>query len=320
MDVFFAAPAAPALRTEEKTRRSGSGLGTNWSWGPMDSTQIGLLATGERSTAFLTVLYPRLKTEAAPVFTTIANGQGIMIRHAGGVDYVFAGREKVAFKDERVDFEGTVGVAQLRGAKPALFLGAEGRLAAGGQTITSDKASAAAGANLLDGGDFESGKLALPLAAPYADTELSVADGDPLKTTRHEGRHCLALKMKGATGYVGYTQNLYVDSTRVYRIKARYACPTNMMVSIGGYASDGKGANLPDGKGGVWQWGIGGRGAPGAWQETECTVGPAGAGATYTWPTNALSTGLGIWLSGQPADTAYLDDLSFEPAAKPASN
>ena len=44
------------------------------------------------------------------------------------MDYVFAGREPIKFKDENVDFEGTVGVAQLRGAKPALFLGAGGRI------------------------------------------------------------------------------------------------------------------------------------------------------------------------------------------------
>jgi hypothetical protein len=136
MEIFFAAPAAPALTTETKTRRSGSGLFPDWHWGPMESTQIGLLAAVAPGTNCLAVLYPHLKTEASPAFESIANGRGVRIRHPAGVDYVFAGRERIAFKDDKVDFEGTVGVVQFRGAKPALFLGDSGRLSAGGQTIT----------------------------------------------------------------------------------------------------------------------------------------------------------------------------------------
>jgi hypothetical protein len=105
----------------------------------MDSTQIGLLASVESGKGFLAVLYPRLKTEAAPTFKSVADGHGVQIRHPSGLDYVFAGREKISFKDQNVDFEGTVGVAQLRGGKPNLFLRGPGRLAAGGQTISSDK-------------------------------------------------------------------------------------------------------------------------------------------------------------------------------------
>jgi hypothetical protein len=139
MDVFFASPATPSLKTADKTLRSGCGMHTNWTSGAMDSTQTALQATTENGTRFLTVLFPRLKTEAAPAFTSVADGKGVQIRYATGMDYVFASREPIKFKDENVDFEGTVGVAQLRGAKPSLFLGAAGRLTAGGQTITSDK-------------------------------------------------------------------------------------------------------------------------------------------------------------------------------------
>jgi hypothetical protein len=143
MDIFFAAPTAFRLKTETKTRRSGSGLYTNWTWSGMDSTQMGLLASTNSGSNFLAVLYPRLKTETAPTFRTVADGKGVQIRHATGTDYVFAGRTPFTYKDESVDFEGTVGVAQLRNQKPALFLGAAGRLTAGGETVTSNMTAVA---------------------------------------------------------------------------------------------------------------------------------------------------------------------------------
>jgi hypothetical protein len=91
-------------------------------------TQQGLCVQVPREHSLLAILYPRLRTEKAPIITPLAGGKGARIESATGVDYVFLGRESFTFAEGDVSFEGTTGVIQIRGKKAFLSLGATGRL------------------------------------------------------------------------------------------------------------------------------------------------------------------------------------------------
>ncbi len=68
-----------------------------------------------------TVLYPRLKTEKPPRVTPLAEGRGVKVVTPAGTDYVFLNPEPVAFNEDGVAFEGTVGLVKLRDGKPTVF-------------------------------------------------------------------------------------------------------------------------------------------------------------------------------------------------------
>src|ERR1051325_6001502 len=89
MDIFFALPAQVPLKTEEITRKVGCGMNPEGNPVPMSSTQIGLIASCEKTQGFTTALYPRLKTEKPPVFTSLADGKVVKLQSAAGTDYVF---------------------------------------------------------------------------------------------------------------------------------------------------------------------------------------------------------------------------------------
>lgn len=135
MDVFFVSPAQVTLKTEERTRRSGCGLDAQGRAGAMPSTQIGLLVACQQEKLLTAVLYPRMKTEAAPSFTPLAGGKGVMVKSGAGTDYIFLCAAPFSFAEGPVKFSGTVGLAQLRGGKPVLCLPAAGTLEAQGERL-----------------------------------------------------------------------------------------------------------------------------------------------------------------------------------------
>jgi len=143
MDIFFAAPQKLPqklpLTTKTISRRSGSGMRPNWGWGPMTTTQTGVIATLAGSDAITAVLYPRLKTEKPAVFTALAGGKGVKVETAAGTDYVFLHPKRFRFRDGGITFEGTAGMVQKRGGRVVLALGAAGRIAAEGRELRSDK-------------------------------------------------------------------------------------------------------------------------------------------------------------------------------------
>jgi hypothetical protein len=317
LDVRFLQSDAAALATEVKTRRSGSGMFTNWNWGPMDSTQIGLMAKAERSRGFLAVLYPRLKTEPAPAYTPLADGRGVKVQHAAGVDYVFLSATPMTYRDADLAFEGTAGAVLARGAKPQLFLGSGGKLAFRGISMASDRYLPQRGRNLLEGGDFEAGQQHL-FPADRADSKIAVYAGNPASAGTHAGRYCLAVTTTNASGFLAGPGRLYVDKSQTYRVSVAYFTTSAVTVTVGGYAADGKGGNLPDAKGGTWQWSLGLYGPTQTWQTAETTIGPTGSGAAVIWPEQMLSTMLLVWISAPRGAKLYLDDLVFEPLAAAA--
>jgi len=65
------------------------------------------------------ILYPRMKTEKAPVVTTIADGKGAKVVTAAGTDYVFLNPEPFSFEQGKVSFKGKAGVITVRKGKQA---------------------------------------------------------------------------------------------------------------------------------------------------------------------------------------------------------
>lgn len=139
-DVFFATTGAVDLKTELRTRRCNFGIGLDGKEGPTETTQIGLLASPSPNSALTYVLYPRLKSEKPPVFTSLADGKAIRIQSDAGTDYVFISHAPFAFKDEAVSFEGKVGAVRLRGRHLTLNLGEGGTIQAFGESLTATTA------------------------------------------------------------------------------------------------------------------------------------------------------------------------------------
>ncbi len=139
MDIIFTAPKEAPLTTEPKTRTSGSGMATNWNWGPMTTTQIGLIAGMASADGFTVVLYPRLKSAPPPVVTVLAEGKALKITHEAGMDYVFLSREPFTYDEGDIHFEGKAGTVQLRGSEVVVAMGSTGKISARGKSAVSEK-------------------------------------------------------------------------------------------------------------------------------------------------------------------------------------
>lgn len=135
-DVFFATPAGLELKTEEKTRTAGSGYRPNGGEDATPTTQQGLIATAPQNGTMTYVLYPRLKTEKPPVFTSLGDGKVLCIQSDTGTDYVFLSATPFTWKQGTMSFEGKSGAIRFRGKKMVLSLGEAGSIEARGQTLT----------------------------------------------------------------------------------------------------------------------------------------------------------------------------------------
>jgi hypothetical protein len=136
-DVFFLQPNGVTLKTDTKTIKT-AGLNAEGTMGQESTTQSGIIVTVSNGTAFSTVIYPRLKSESAPAFTTLAEGKAARIRHPKGTDYVFLSPTPFQYTEGDIAFEGTAGLILLRGDRPTLVLGGPGRLTAGGHVVTKE--------------------------------------------------------------------------------------------------------------------------------------------------------------------------------------
>ncbi len=313
MDVFFLTPQGVALTTEPKTRTSGSGMFPDWHWGPMETTQIGLIAAEPHVGGFNVVLYPRLKTTKPATFVPLADGQGVKVTHEAGVDYVFLSGEPFIYAEGDIHFEGMAGMIQLRGDEVILSMGSGGKVSARGQTVTSDKPLPVVSTNLFPNGDFETGKLDPFPATDNEQLKVSMFRGNPVADdTAPPGKHCLALTVKQhGSAHIAAPYRVPVDSQQVYRIRVRVYADSKLTVTLGGYAPDGKGNHL-QANNKTWQWALAVYGPTEGWQTYETTCGPPGSGAAVTWPPGISSTFLQCFIRGGPG-TLYLDDITFEP-------
>jgi hypothetical protein len=132
-DIFFIQSADVSLSSEQKTRQTwGIAAGQ---YGTVSTTQTGLIATTNDGAGFTAILYPRLKSEPAPVVTELASGKVIKVQSGAGTDYVFLASAPFTYQDREVSFSGTVGLVQTRRNATQLSLGAQGQLTAFGQTL-----------------------------------------------------------------------------------------------------------------------------------------------------------------------------------------
>ncbi|MHB9134298.1 MAG: carbohydrate binding domain-containing protein [Armatimonadota bacterium] len=315
MDVIVVRPeGGVTFTTEARTRRSVSGLFPNWNWGPMDSTQHGVLAALPKSKGLMTVLYPRLKTEGPPTVIPLADGKGVKVITAKGLDYIFQSAKPFTYAEEGLEFEGTAGLVQVRAkAQPVLALGSAGKLTFRGKTITSTDAIPKASTNLFTNGDFEDGTLN-PFVEDAAGLKFRINKGNPVAEDKaHAGKYCLAFDFpqKYRTAFSA-NKTLYVDASHTYRISMDMHITGPIMVEVGGYGSDGKNVNLKTAAGGTWQYGFNHKGPTPGWITKHITVGPAGSGADLTFPEGILSTHMTCWVTADAPGTVYWDNIAFE--------
>lgn len=142
-DLFFLQPEAVAAKTEDKTC-STFGQKPDGSGGTIALTQTGVIVTLTDAAALSALLYPRLKTEAAPVVTALAGGKAARVQHAKGTDYLFLSPTPFTYAAEDIRFTGTAGALLRRGDKPILLLAAPGTLSAPGQEVTRGQDGTAA--------------------------------------------------------------------------------------------------------------------------------------------------------------------------------
>jgi hypothetical protein len=320
-DIYFARPALPQLKTEQKTRVS-YGLDSTGKYGKVPWTQTGLIADTDGESGvpvFTTVLFPRLKTDKTPVFTTLADGKVIKVQVGSETDYVFLNRTPFSFKENGIDFEGTSGLVRLHDGKAELALGDGGRLSAKGQTVqkqmTADYSMGTV--NLTPDGDFEGGGLSLFVTPPRGhNLTISLYDGDPSPGGQHPGKLCMALNMPADGRAVALSKSpLFVDRRQVYRVSMDVYIPGATFFQAGSYASDGKNFNLktPDGK--IWEYAVYTKGPTNGWKTLETTIGPAGSDAKFQWSSNTLEVGMTLRLTGAKG-MAYLDNVRVEPVTQ----
>ena len=141
MDIFFLDPSITrSVFFEEKTRLCSSGLYPNWSWRAMETTQHALTFNMEAgppgNKRVAAVLFPRLKSDAPPTVTPIAEGRGVKIQHDAGIDYVLLSESQFQFRDSELRFDGRAGMVQLRGkGEPVLQVAGRGRISAAGKQM-----------------------------------------------------------------------------------------------------------------------------------------------------------------------------------------
>jgi hypothetical protein len=284
--------------------------------GAMTTTQTGLIAASEHLGTLTAVLYPRLKTEAAPQFASLAGGKAVKVTSAAGTDYVFLSATPFKYSEDDIDFEGTAGLVKMRGAKTTVVLGADGTLSARGKTVTKGEPHPAGikqePYNQVANGDFENGKQDLFLEPPATGAiALSIFDGNPVAGDQSPGKKCLAITFKQAGGGALSANTRWgMDTSKKYKFSVRVYTAAKMQATIGGYASSKTSSQVRDANGRVWQWSLGIKGPTKGWQTFETTIGPAGSGAAAIWPANARITGFAMWPSSEKG-TIYMDDFKF---------
>ncbi len=143
-DIRFLLPAEVKLETEVASRKT-TGAGPDSSlgqWQAQTVTMTCLKVAGEGIGAYHVLIYPRLKSEAKPVITSIADGRGVKVESPSGTDYVFLSNEVFNFREGTIAFEGTIGAIQLRkNRRKILSLGDKGSISMDGNVLTSEKAA-----------------------------------------------------------------------------------------------------------------------------------------------------------------------------------
>lgn len=132
-EVFLSTMRETSPSIEEKTR-TGWGLAAG-KYGRVSVTQKGMILGLDPRFGLTTILFPRLKGDSRPAFTSIADGRGARVKSGMRTDYVFLSAEPFEYRDDVVDFKGTVGAIQVRAERKTLWLGRSGSISAFGESL-----------------------------------------------------------------------------------------------------------------------------------------------------------------------------------------
>jgi len=139
MDVHFALPEKPALKQEAKSRTSAAALRPDGSQSKFPTTQNGIIVPMAGHPVVTALLLPRMKTDKPMPVTMLCEGRVIHVRTDNANDWIFLSASPFSFKQDDIEFEGTVGLVQIRGDKALLTLPSLGRLKARGQVLDKAK-------------------------------------------------------------------------------------------------------------------------------------------------------------------------------------
>ena len=139
-DVSFARPETLELRTAEKSCSS-HGMNPELRQMRMTTTQLGVLADLKNGRGLTVLVFPRLKKQKPPTVASLDGGRVLKVTSEAGTDFVFLSPARFTFQQDTISFDGTSGVAVMRGPRLTLSLGAAGRIKAQGQALESDRAA-----------------------------------------------------------------------------------------------------------------------------------------------------------------------------------
>jgi len=310
-DIFFAGLPDEADVSVEVKERKCYGLDADGRYGRQTYEQKGLTVSWQRGAGLTAIVHPRLKGAEQPrVAPLTADGRAVRIDTPAGTDHVFVGARPFTYRGVNMEFEGTIGRVKVRNGETSLALGAPGRLAANGKSISRNPELLALrdlGAVLAE--EFELDAQAVFKPNPRLGI-VAVAD-EPVPAPA-AGTRCLKITLDKDRGHVGGRQ-LFLDTAKSYRISFDCFIPGKASIQFGGYGSDASGKQLKrrDGKR-VWQYSLWTPGPHDAWQHVETTLGPAGSGAKCEFLTDIVTISSGAWLRGAPGDAIYVDNFVIE--------
>jgi hypothetical protein len=173
LDLFIAAPPSPRIVTDAV------GIGPAMAYcvdrDVYESQQL-VRIEQEAGGDYLTLLVPRKAGGASPAYRAIADGAGVMIEGDGCRDRLFLAGDVVAYEDEVVAFEGKGGFARLGAKTPLRLMVLDGKVSAGGVTLSCSGAAAARldGTTLLVRCGDDAIDLDIALAAELQGVTVSV--------------------------------------------------------------------------------------------------------------------------------------------------
>jgi len=131
--VYFLETSDGTLSTETLTRKNGAS-----GFKDRNANQRSLHLRLKPHATVVAVLYPILHSQPTPHFTRLANGAGVKIESAFGVDYAFLGLDSFEFKQDLIAFRGRSGAIQVRPAGTQMTLATEGQMQFQNHTLVNE--------------------------------------------------------------------------------------------------------------------------------------------------------------------------------------
>jgi len=137
-DIIFAQlPDDSKIETAIKTKTP-YGVNSQGKYGRTSTSQIGIVIKSKSFNSLLTLIFPRDKKDAAPKVTPIADNKGFKIEHSMGTDYIFASEKELTWKDDEIEFTGSVALIQVYEKGATLSLSSKGSISYKGEKLMSN--------------------------------------------------------------------------------------------------------------------------------------------------------------------------------------